>query len=291
MIPYRMYLSGGGVCAVAHVGALIELSKYIPLKAVKEWMGVSAGSLVAMCLAIGFTLEELYDFCVRFDFTHIKETDSVPGWILHFGMDTGERLHRLIDACLKVKGLSTDLTFKECYDQFGIGLRIVVTDMNDDDIRDYCAEKTPHYKISNAVRASMTFPYYFQPFICPESGHYLIDGGVISNYPLFLLSKEEQAKTLSLLIQTSVEKAPSIESLEMDRLFIRPLYIALTHKSAIECQLYHTKCIRILLGQVDILDFSFDDETKNKIIRAGEEAVQTFFKGEYVPSLQRRKSI
>lgn len=290
MIPYRIYLSGGGVCAVAHVGALIELSKHIPLKAVKEWMGVSAGSLVAMCLAIGFTLEELYDFCVRFDFTHIKETDSVPGWILHFGLDTGERLHRLIDACLKVKGLSTDLTFKECYDQFGIVLRIVVTDMNDDDIRDYCPEKTPHYKISNAVRASMTFPYYFQPFICPESGHYLIDGGVISNYPLFLLSKEEQAKTLSLLIQTTVEKAPSIETLELDRLFIRPLYIALTHKSSIECQLYDTKCIRILLGQVNILDFSFDDETKNKIICAGEEAVQSFFRFEHMP-LRRRNSI
>ena len=60
MLPHRIYLSGGGMCAIAHVGALIELSNRIPLKAVKEWMGVSAGSLVAMCLCIGFTLDELY---------------------------------------------------------------------------------------------------------------------------------------------------------------------------------------------------------------------------------------
>ena len=50
MIPYRIYLSGGGICAVAHVGALIELSRRIPIKSIKEWMGVSAGSFVAMCI-------------------------------------------------------------------------------------------------------------------------------------------------------------------------------------------------------------------------------------------------
>lgn len=290
MIPYRIYLSGGGICAVAHVGALVELSKHIPLKAIKEWMGVSAGSMIAMCLAIGYTLDELYEFCLGFDFTNIKETDSVPGWILHFGMDTGERLHRLIDACLRVKGLSTEVTFKECYDRFGTGLRIVVTDMNEDAIKDYCHEKTPHYKVSDAVRASMTFPYYFQPFICPVTGHYLIDGGVISNYPLFILSKEQQAETLSILIQTSVEKIKDIEDLEMDQLFIRPLYIALTNKSSIESQLYNTKCIRICMGQINILEFSFDEETKNKIISSGKQAVQGFFKT-HSPIQGRRKSI
>ena len=116
MLPHRIYLSGGGMCAIAHVGALIELSNRIPLKAVKEWMGVSAGSLVAMCLCIGFTLDELYKVCIEFDFTNIKEYDSVPGWLLHFGIDTGEKLHKLIEACLHVKGLSSDLTFKECYE-------------------------------------------------------------------------------------------------------------------------------------------------------------------------------
>ena len=47
---------------MAHVGALIELSNHVPIKSIKEWMGVSAGSFVAMCICIGFTLEELLDF-------------------------------------------------------------------------------------------------------------------------------------------------------------------------------------------------------------------------------------
>ena len=50
MIPYRIYLSGGGVTVSAHIGALQELSKHISLQTVKEWMGVSAGGFISMCL-------------------------------------------------------------------------------------------------------------------------------------------------------------------------------------------------------------------------------------------------
>lgn len=276
MIPYRIYFSGGGICAMAHVGALIELSKHVPLHAIKEWMGVSAGSLVAMCLCIGFTLEELLEFCVRFDFTHIKEMDSVPGWILHFGMDTGERLHRLIQACLHVKGLSSEFTFQECLTQFGLHLRIVATDVNDAVPVIFSSTTTPDYCIADAVRASMSVPYYFQPFICPESGHYLMDGGVISNHPLFVLPDEEHRRTLSILIRTSIEKIENAAEMEMDEFMMRPLNIVLIEKSKMESRFYDARCIQIMLGELNILDFSMEDDTKQMIIQKGKEAVVQF---------------
>lgn len=278
MLPYRIYLSGGGMCAMAHVGALLELSKYIPLKAVKEWMGVSAGSLVAMCLCIGFTLKQLEDLCVKFDFTNIKDFDSVPGWLLHFGLDTGERLHKLIDACLHVKGLSSDLTFKECYNKFGVSLRVVATDLNEAKAINYSPKDTPDYKISDAVRASMTYPYYFQPHICPVTGHYLIDGGVISNYPLFLIPEEEHGRTLSILIRTSVKQVNELLELELEKLIVRPLLITIMEKNNIEANFYDARCIQIKLGDLNTLEFSFDENTKNWIIKKGKEAVNSFFK-------------
>ena len=288
MIPYRIYFSGGGICAIAHVGALIELSKQVPLHAIKEWMGVSAGSLVAMCLSIGFTLDELLEFCVRFDFSHIKEMDSVPGWILHFGMDTGERLHRLIQACLHVKGLSSQFTFQECLTQFGLSLRIVATDLNDAAPVIFSPTTTPHYCIADAVRASMSVPYYFQPFICPESGHYLVDGGVISNHPLFVLPDEEHRRTLSILIRTSIEKIENAVEMEMDEFMMRPLNIVLAEKNKMESRFYDARCIQIMLGELNILDFSMEDDTKQFIIQKGKEAVIQFM-GHHKP--MRRHSI
>jgi NTE family protein len=288
MLPYRVYLSGGGICAMAHVGALIELSKHIPLQAVKEWMGVSAGSLMAMCLCIGYTLDELLDFSVRFDFTEIKEMDSVPGWILHFGMDTGERLHRLVLACLHVKGLPSEFTFQDCLTQFGISLRIIATDINDACPIIFSSTTTPTYCIADAVRASMSAPYYFQPFICPVSNHYLVDGAVISNHPLFVLPDEEHSRTLSVLIRTSIEKKTHATEMVINEFMMRPLQIALSEKNKIESRFYDTRCIQIMLGEVDILDFAMEREMKQTMIQKGKDAVREFM-GKYKP--RRRNSI
>jgi predicted acylesterase/phospholipase RssA len=278
MLPNRIYLSGGGMCAIAHVGALQELSKHIPLKIIKEWMGVSAGALVAMCICIGFTLEELYDFCIRFDFTNIKEYDSVPGWLLHFGIDTGERLHRLVEACLHVKGLSSDCTFIECESKFGKRLKVMATDLNTAAAKTFSVTDTPHYKIANAVRASMSYPYYFQPFICPESGHYLSDGGIISNYPLFILPKEEQSMTLSILIKSTIQCEDRLDDIKLEDFILRPVNIVLTEKTNIETKFYDSHCIIIQLKNLNTLEFSFNDETKSMIINKGEEAVKEYFK-------------
>ena len=289
MIPHRIYLSGGGMCAIAHVGALIELSNHIPLKAVKEWMGVSAGSLMAMCLCIGYTLKELEEFSLKFDFTNIREYDSVPGWLLHFGIDTGERLHKLVEACLHVKGLSSECTFKDCYDKFGTTLRVVVTDLNDAKAVHYSPKDTPNYRIADAVRASMSFPYYFQPHICPVSGHYLIDGGVISNYPLFVLPEEEHSRTLSLLISGGVDTTIDLMDAEIEEVIIRPIRMVLAAQQELEMKFYDAQSIQIKLTKFNILEFSFNEETKNSIIEIGKKAVINYFKSK--SKLKRRHSV
>lgn len=272
---------------MAHVGALLELRKHIPFTMIKEWMGVSAGSLLAMCLTIGYTLEELEDFCLRFDFTQIKEMDSVPGWILRMGMDTGDRLERLIHACLHVKGLSSELTFQESQAICGYALRIVVTDLNDATPVMFSPEDTPSYRIADAVRASMTVPVYFQPFMCPVTGHYYMDGAVVSNYPLFLLPSEEHKKTISLLIRSSVGKIENAE-LSVEQVFARPMYILYSEKINTEIRCYDSRCIQMELGEIDIFDFSMDQTLKQQIIEKGKQAVMAYIKMQ--PSPLRRHS-
>jgi NTE family protein len=289
MLPSRVYLSGGGICAMAHVGALIEMNNHVPLKAIKEWMGVSAGSFVAMCFCIGFTLEEMEEFSMRFDFTNIKEMDSVPGWILHFGMDTGERLQRLIEACLHIKGLPSTFTFLECFKQFGKSLRIVATDMNEAAAKIFSYEETPTYPVAFAVRASMTVPYYFQPFICPETGHSLVDGSVVSNYPLFVLPQEEHAKTMSIIIRTCIEKKEDLNELQIDELILRPINITIIERTTIESRFYGDNYIQIQLGEMNILDFGLNDAMKEIIINKGKKATIEYF-SKYASKIRRRNS-
>ncbi len=288
-LPTRIYLSGGGICAMAHVGALKELKQHIPLKAVKEWMGVSAGALVAMCLCIGFTLDELEHFSVKFDFENIKEYDTIPGWILHFGIDTGERLHKLVNACLHVKGISEDITFSECLTKFGKSLRVLATDLNSAELRTFSATETPNYRISDAVRASMSYPYYFQPFRCPETGHFLSDGGIVSNFPLFTLTEWDRNRTLSILIRSTVNKISEIDDIPLENAIMRPIAIVLNERTCIEAKLYNSPCIHIMLDTQNILDFALEEDKKEIIIKKGIDAVREYLKSH--PRPQRRYSV
>jgi len=285
MVPYRIYLSGGGIAAAAHIGALQELQKHTPIRFIREFMGVSAGAFVAMCLTTGYTLDELEDVCLRFDFTHITEMDSIPGWLLHFGMDTGDRLYKMIAACLHVKGLSSAITFKEVYEQFGYSLRILATDLHDAKPMVYSPDTTPTYCVAHAVRASMSVPYYFQPFICPVTGHFLVDGAVTSNNPLFILSKEEQLRTISILIRVSIEPK---EVIELEDFLLRPLNVLYAQKMDIESTFYDCHCIQIMLDGINIMDFSMAEEVKQMIIEKGKEAVRRYRHA--VPVIKRRNS-
>jgi predicted acylesterase/phospholipase RssA len=288
MFPTRIYLSGGGICGVAHVGALQELAEHIPLTAIKEWMGVSAGSLMAMCLAIGFTLDELYDFSTRFDFTHIQHPDSPTGWILHMGMDTGERLQRLVNACLHVKGLPSDLTFHDLHQRFGVSLLVLATDLNLAKGVAFSPKETPNYPVAVAVCASMSYPYYYQPLVCPQTGHSLIDGGVTSNYPLYLVPKEERPRTLSILLRLSIQEAETLEDLSPEHLLVRPLSVALTEKTNMEVLMYDVECIRIPLGDMNVLDFSLSEDVKKDLVVKGRDAVRDWIRCR--PKPERRKS-
>jgi predicted acylesterase/phospholipase RssA len=205
MIPKIIYLSGGGICGVAHVGALRELSHTIPLHLVKEWFGVSAGALMAMCIAIGFTLDELLAFSLRFNFEEILQPDTIHGWLLYGGLDTGERLYRLITACLKVKGYSPTLTFHEL-EQTGKTLRILSTDLTSRTGVCYHPSLTPNYPVADAVRSSMTYPLLFQAMPCSVTGHLMSDGGIISNYPMYYLRKEDHPHTLAILLWVQQEQ-------------------------------------------------------------------------------------
>ena len=87
---------------------------------------------------------------------------------------------------------------------------------------------------------------------------YLSDGGVISNYPLFVLPDEEHSKTLSILIRTCIEKEENLMDMSIEELIRRPVSIVLTERTNIETRFYDALCIQIDLGNLNILEFSLD---------------------------------
>lgn len=279
IFPKRILLCGGGVRTIAQVGVLIELEKIGYLKYVTEWAGVSAGGFLAMCLSLGYTLIEIREICMKFNFMSIVDIDSAPGWILNMGLDSGNMIHGLIIACLRVKGMNPATTFKECILAGGKSLRLFVTDLKSGQMKVFSETTTPDFSIVDAVRASMTIPFYFQPFEDHINNTILIDGAILSNYPMIYLSETERRETIGILLRdTESSLCDNISELDFKSLLIRPIELLMITRSEYERQNNTQNTIVVDISGVKVLDFDIDTENRLLLIQYGRDAVSKFIK-------------
>ena len=275
MFHRKIYLSGGGTNSISLGGALGYLEQKGFLKHVKEWMGISAGGLAAMCLVADYSIAEMKRFWLEFDYEAVMDPDIASGWFTNLGYDTGNRLQKLINALLHEKGHADTITFEELSKKSGKSLRVWATNIRTGALVEFSDKSTPTYCVAHAVRASMTLPYYFQPFICPLTNEPYIDGAVITNYPLHYLSDADREETLGLLI---TYKSVPLKSLELEDYIMRPLSIYTQERSHVDYQRFKSQTVRINIEMGSPVDFGMSVEKKRSIIEAGTEAAKAFLK-------------
>ena len=271
----RIYLCGGGVNSISHVGCLEELEKRSLLTHVKEWMGISAGAFTSMGIVAGYTIPEMKDFNLRFDYSAVSDPDEASGWILNMGYDTGNRLKRLIKSVLHQKGFEDTVTFKGLQEKTNRVLRVFATNLNTGQLMTFDPVKTPEYLVLNAVVASMLLPGYFQPFECPVSGHLLCDGAVITNYPYDYIDRPSDSDILYISIIKFIEFKPQIELMDILK---RPLELILNYREKKSIQLYVNNTIITKLKNTSALQLTLTKDEKEVMMRKGRDAVIKFLK-------------
>ena len=271
----RIYLCGGGVNSISHVGCLEELESRSLLAHVKEWMGISAGAFTAMGIVAGYTIPEMKDFNLRFDYSAVSDPDEASGWIVNMGYDTGNRLKRLIKSVLHQKGFEDTVTFKELHEKTNRVLRVFATNLNTGQMMTFDPDKTPDYLVTNAVMASMLIPGYFQPFECPDSGHLLCDGGVITNYPYDYIERPSDSDILYVSILYSTNFQSQIELMDI---FKRPFELLMNHRTKTSIQPYIHNTIVTSLKNTAAVQLTLTKDEKAAMMRKGKDAVIAFFK-------------
>ena len=293
--PRKVVLSGGGMRAVAHIGALQILESNNLLSQVKEYVGVSAGAFLAFCLVIGYTLKEIQHIVLSFDFHLIRNItpESMMEFPTSFGVDSGEKLLKLLHSIMRIKGVSLELTFAELSKEKSF--RCFATDIYTLQVREFSREKTPSVKVTSALLASMCLPAYFTPIEDPETGHLLVDGGVMHNYPMGFLTPEEQAQSLGLAFtydHTTVETIPDIGSFFYQ--IFACYYMPRTKSSQ---QKYKERTILIPCGHVPAWDFEASVEDRQGLIALGEKAAKEYIEKAKInrfgdgPKITRRYSV
>lgn len=294
--PYRVTLSGGGIRGLAHIGALEVLEERGALRAVKEYIGISAGALIAFCMCVGATLSELRMMVTVLDFGSIRhlEPESILSFMETYGLDSGANLEKLARAVLRAKGLSPTLTFAElaAVKPSAPRLRIFATNLNTCTIAELSAATTPTMQVVAALRASTCIPIYFQPVVDPVSGHHFVDGGIVSHSPFTFLTAEEADSTLSITF--SDEHKPVGEIRDLKEYLVQLYYAFDFYYNKELTGRRQRQVLFIRTGRRNSLDFELGQEQRVELINMGRKSAEEFlaaFPGQGAPRPVRRFSV
>ena len=241
-----------------------------------------------MCL--GYSISSLKDICERFDFAVLQEPapDGFLSFIDNYGIDTGEKLVRFLQALLTIKGYAADLTFEGLKGPYA--LEVVASNLTSGLPVIFSAMKTPEVKIVDALRASMSLPFYFWPVHLEDS--LLVDGGVHGLYPMNLLSDEEQKDALGIILLQSIGHWNKFDG--PDAFILRLYEITSQSKSVLLYERYKDNTIRITTPPISSLKFGLSTEERKKLFDAGLKAVDNYIKDHSVAvraAKKRRASI
>jgi NTE family protein len=196
---------GGGVKGIGLVGAVSEIQE--AGYEFENLAGTSAGAIVASLLAVGYSAAELKKELEQLNYNDFKDEGLLDklGFIgkslsigFEYGIYEGEFFENWLEGLLVAKGKTTfgDITTDYQEEKYKYKFQAIAADITDrrllilpGDLRLFGLEPDT-FSISRAVRMSMSIPFFFEPVeLRDKSGrkHLIVDGGLLSNYPIWLL--------------------------------------------------------------------------------------------------------
>lgn len=191
-----LVLSGGGAKGASHIGVIRALEEEgIPIDYIT---GTSMGAIIGGLYAIGWTTDQMEEVMLSDNFAnwvdgeigeeykfYFKMPEPNASWLsLRFNIDSAFRHKMPVNI---VSPVLMDFVFMELYsaaaaaanydfDNLFVPFRCVAADVQKNE-----AVTLRKGNLGNAIRASMTFPFYFRPIRI--DGRLLFDGGMYNNFP------------------------------------------------------------------------------------------------------------
>ncbi|MDQ4128258.1 MAG: patatin-like phospholipase family protein [Actinomycetota bacterium] len=206
-----LVFEGGGVKGIALVGAfsVLEERGYEP----QNMAGASAGAIVAALIAAGYGAGELKEIVAGLDYDQFKDEaleDRFPmgktlSILKDLGIYEGKAFEEWMRGLLEARDVRTfgDLVRREDVDlKYRYKLQVIASDVTERrllvlprDAPKLGIEDPDDIDVAQAVRMSMSIPIFFEPVRFTnrrtDEEHLIVDGGMLSNFPVWLFDAEE----------------------------------------------------------------------------------------------------
>ena len=260
--------SGGSIKAFTFIGVLkklIECNK-INLDKINMFVGTSAGSMLSFFLILGFSIEEIENFIINFNFSKLNGEIDCINLIEKFGINDGERIKLVLVKCLELKLNVKDITFTELFNKTGKKILIIGTNLTKKQEELFSLDTSPDMSVITAIRISSSVPLIFTPVIYNNSLY--IDGGLVNNFPINYCPKDS---TIGIYLRTCPLEINSVQTFILG--IINLVVNTITEKNL---NLEYKNIIKIISPNADISKFDLTNEYKKELIDLGYKTTEDY---------------
>lgn len=282
--------SGGGIKAFAYIGTLQSLqAKEIRIKRVA---GTSAGAILAALVTAGYDGDDIQSILTELDLKQLLDpplfSKYVPfgKWLslsTKMGLYKGNKFKRWIEELLIAKGIDTFADVEPGH------LKIVISDISlgklvvlPDDLERVYGMNRNHFSVAKAIRMSASFPYFFMPqkLVNKQYGYsYIVDGGILSNFPLWIFNQNARPKrpVLGATLSDSIENTQPMR-IKYTHDLLKGMFLTMmrAHDTRYVSKKKQDDVIFIPVKDIPTMDFSITEEEKNQLIELGRDVTTAF---------------
>lgn len=198
-----LVLSGGGAAGLAHVGVIEALEEEgIPIDYIT---GTSMGAIVGALYASGYSVKDMKELLAKPEFINAVEGELPEEFVYYFSQDPKDAsiirlklsLERLLEGSIPTNIVTPNLLEYMLLDYFSGAAAVAGYDFDNLMVPFRCVAADVAGKrevvfdsgsLSQALRASSTYPFYFKPVTV--EGKLLFDGGLYNNFPADIMYHE-----------------------------------------------------------------------------------------------------
>jgi predicted acylesterase/phospholipase RssA len=213
---YQHFVFSGGAAGGLYLYGALKTSHQQGLwdySDVKTIWGTSAGSILAVCLALKYEWSVLDDYLVKRPWKAVFKMDMVR-LMNERGLMGREFLDGLIIPLLAGKGLKADITMEELFLETGVEMHIFTTELDSLDnvfsSLDISHKTHPTWRLIDAVYASSCLPLVFVPYeireMCLvdedepfEKTRMFLDGGILASFPFHYCIRDPEVDETEVL--------------------------------------------------------------------------------------------
>jgi predicted acylesterase/phospholipase RssA len=269
MIPWNpeaVVLGPGGTRAYYYIGALRALEQAGRLADVRHWVGVSAGALLSVLMAAGYTAEEIYRESLSTDLITFTQPNTLVSLLATWGFLSTTPFEQRLSVLLKAK-LGEDVkTFRDFSARAPHSVVVVVSDLDDRRPLYFSVETTPDESIVEAVLASCTVPLLFPARVW--RGHRVIDGAFTDPYPLHVAAGK--GRTLGLVMLPAAGTRPELYPVAVYDTPVHQLKINAIEQWSDCPTVYHLPILTPILGME-----LYTDDQKREMVEYGAATAKT----------------